>query len=885
MRIYFFIIIILFSNKAFSQKIISGNVATNAGTPISNANIVVTQKNTTKIIAFAITDSKGNFSISFTLNADSVIIKVTAIGFETKAKIVTNVSQIIQFALAEHATALPTVIVRPTPISENGDTTNYNVQAFTGKQDRMIGDVIAKLPGIEIDANGQITYNGKAISHYYIDGLDLLEGKYNIANKNIPADLVDKVQVLKNNQDIRLLDSLNTATSPALNLKLKNKAKNKFIGNAKIAVGVAPLLWDNAITGLRFNKDLQLITSAKNNNTGNSLASELAENITIQRVGEPVNNNIIKEEIIPKIAMPVPAIAQNRYLFNNSSLLNFNFLKLLRNKAQLKTNLSYINDFTTNESIIQSTYYFPTAFPINFTEKSNTTINTNKLAADFIYTINKKNIYLKNTSTLKLDFIRQQGMVQNNAQVLQALNNPFYQYANEFRALFPVRKKLIAFNSVINFNRMPQQLSIIPGVFAAVFNNSVAYDKINQKVISYNFNTDNSVAFTKRTGKLLNGIKLGIQYIFKNLQTDLDKISGGSSFALSDSFKNNINWNNIRLYAISNTDITIEKKQISIHLPIELNALYVDDKIKDVNTKQKHVFFNPDINFSFPLSNYFDVDFGCNIQHSIGSISQITSGYILTGYRNIGRNDSLIPIDRQQSVYANLQYKNSLNAFFANLSVSLSNTKKNIIYNQAYNNYFITSYGIYLKNYQKSFTINGSVSKYFIEQKINLRLNVASSFLNFDLLQQSKVIHSIAQINSANLNASFSKWAKIDFQNNSAFGISKNFAKIENSENAKYVSYNFKESIKIFFSIAKKTQLFFDNEYYAVWNNNSLKRQYFFGNVGFTKKFKKTELELELKNYTNNKVYTAINNFQNLTQINTYKIRPTNFMVKYFFNF
>ena len=644
------------------------------------------------------------------------------------------------------------------------------------------------------------------------------------------------------------------------------------------------MLWDNEITGLRFNKELQLITSFKNNNTGNNLAYELAENVTVSRVGDNPEKNT-KEEIINKIAMPVPGIATKKYLFNNANLVHFNILKVLANKAQLKTNLSFINDYTTNESTVQSTYYFPSAPPVNFREKSNSFINSNKLEGDFFYTVNKQNIYLKNTTKLKLDFTEQKGVVQNNSAISQNLKNPFYQYSNELLAHVLVRKKIISFNSKINFNRLPQQLFVAPGQFADVFNQSIPYGQISQNAVLNNFNTDNSIAFTKKTGKFLNEIKLGTEYIFKNLQTDLNKISGGSSVALNDSFRNNVNWNNGRIYGEIATTLKKGQKQLSILLPVELNALQVKDKIKKSNTRSNYIFFNPAVDIDFPLSPHFAMGVGYNVQHSIGNLSQLTSGYVLTDYRDVSRNDSLLPSERLQNLNLSVYYKDPLNSFFANFSVSVSDTKKNIIFSQVYDNYFITSSAIYFPNSQKSVTLSGSLSKYFIEQKINLKLIGNGTFFNADLLQQNKPIKSISQIYTASLNADFSKWAVATFQSNSAFNVFNNAVKNENKKNTASVSYRLNEVFRLYFSLTKKAQLYFNNEYYSVWDNNNLKKQYFFGDIGFTQRFKKTGMEIEWTNYTNNKWYTAINNFQNLIQINTYKIRSSNVLVKFYFNF
>lgn len=883
---YAIIIFLLFfvTHLALGQNIFTGNVTNTSGVPINSANVVLTKKNENLIIAFAITDSKGNFKISYNIAADSITVKVVALGYADKLIPIANTTQQLKLVLEEKATRLPTVLVKSKPISENGDTTNYNVQAFTGKQDRVIGDVIAKLPGIEMDGNGQITFNGKAISHYYIDGLDMLGSKYNIANQNIPADLVDKVQLLKNHQDIKLLDSLNTSTEPALNLKLKKKAHNKLIGKAQVGVGASPLLWNNTLTGLNFNKGLQLITSFKSNNTGTTLATELADNISISRVGDNAEKNI-KEEVINKLPSPVPDIAQKRYLFNNSNLFHFNILKVLQNKAQLKTNLSFINDYTINESTLQSTYSFPGSTPINFTEKTNGAINSNKVEGAFTYTLNNKKIYLKNTAALKLNFVNQHAALINVSPIAQYLNNPYYQYSNELTALLPVHKKIISFNSKINFSKTPQHLNVLPGQFEEVFNQSMPYDEINQNAVLQNFNTDNSIAFVNKVGKIVNEIKLGSEYIHKNLQTNLNTINSNAFFDLPDSFKNNLSWNKLRFYAESNTTIKSGNKELSIELPIEFNIISTLDKIRSTNQKRTYLFFNPLVDFGLTLSKHFDIGVLYHLQHKTGSFLQLTQGYILKDYRDINRNDSLLPLSNIQTLSLSLDYKNPLNSLFGNFSISLNQTKNNIIYNQQYDNYFITSVAIPFANFQKNFSINGSLSKYFIEQKMNVSLNGGANFYNIDLLQQNSFVKNISKSYTAGLKINYSKWTLVSLQSNTGFNAYINSVKGNQNISPALKSYKLNEQLKIDFSITKKADLYFNNEFYAVWDNSNLKKQYFFGDVGLAQKFKRTEFDLEWSNYTNNKTYTVINNFQNLRQVGTYKIRPSNIIAKFYFNF
>ncbi len=99
------------------------------------------------------------------------------------------------------------------------------------------------------------------------------------------------------------------------------------------------------------------------------------------------------------------------------------------------------------------------------------------------------------------------------------------------------------------------------------------YEQINQHAGLTNFNTNNSVAFVQKTEKVLHEIKVGTEYIFKNLKTNLNKFKNDSSTTLSDSFKNDLTWHNGRIYGESVTTLTLGKKQLNVSLPIELNIL------------------------------------------------------------------------------------------------------------------------------------------------------------------------------------------------------------------------------------------------------------------------------------------------------------------------
>ena len=124
------------------------------------------------------------------------------------------------------------VTVKAPSISARSDTINYNVSAFISQSDRNVEDLLRKLPGITVQANGQIKYQGKPINKFYIEGLDMLEGRYSLVTRNIAADQITMVQVYENHQPVRLLKEIDFSDKTALNIILKNKKMIRPVGNA-----------------------------------------------------------------------------------------------------------------------------------------------------------------------------------------------------------------------------------------------------------------------------------------------------------------------------------------------------------------------------------------------------------------------------------------------------------------------------------------------------------------------------------------------------------------------------------------------------------------------------------------------------------------------------
>jgi hypothetical protein len=254
--IKFFWIIFLFlgfSNVILAQITIEGKVLDSLAKPISFASIILKNKDG-GVLGFTRSNNNGEFKLLSKTETLPYNLEITSIGFQKQSILIQVKQKNYTITLQEGTINLPTFTVKNKPIlTSQGDTLNYKTSDFADKQDRSIGDVLKKMPGIEVADNGKVSYNGKGISNLYIDGDNVLDDKYNIATKAIPHGAVDKVQVIEKDQPVKMLRKNNTSDNVALNLVTTAEAKLKLIGDAKVGGGT-PEKFDLGLTGMMFKK-------------------------------------------------------------------------------------------------------------------------------------------------------------------------------------------------------------------------------------------------------------------------------------------------------------------------------------------------------------------------------------------------------------------------------------------------------------------------------------------------------------------------------------------------------------------------------------------------------------------------------------------------------
>ncbi|MFC5624525.1 TonB-dependent receptor [Algoriphagus winogradskyi] len=233
----FFLLIAL---PSFSQnKNLIGQVLDSINQPIAYANVVAINQSTQKIGGFAITNGEGRFKIGLPPGSE-YLLRVSFVGykqFELKINEWSDQEQ-IKVILSQDETMLDQVeVVTELPITMKGDTLTYKTDAFTTGTERKLKDVLEKLPGFEVDDNGEVKVQGKKVDKVMVDGKNFFDGDTKLATKNLPANAVDRVQVLKNFNEVGPVRGLDNDETLALNIQLKDGKKNLVFGDLTAGLG------------------------------------------------------------------------------------------------------------------------------------------------------------------------------------------------------------------------------------------------------------------------------------------------------------------------------------------------------------------------------------------------------------------------------------------------------------------------------------------------------------------------------------------------------------------------------------------------------------------------------------------------------------------------
>ncbi|MBO0948789.1 carboxypeptidase-like regulatory domain-containing protein [Fibrella forsythiae] len=806
--IYLFFLVLLVST-ATAQSVISGKVVDHQRKSLAGIIVTLQPLDGPTITAYAITDYDGRFSIRYTSNQDSILIKATGLAWKPVEKRILNNSQNIVISLDSQPILLKDVNVKPPPILKIGDTLAYSVQEFKSQSDRVIADIIRKLPGVEIEVDGRILYQGKPINKYYIEGLDLLESKYRLANDNLPINAVSQVQIIENHQPIRMLDSLVFSDRAALNIKLKSNIV--VTGTAHLGAGISPFLWDTNVTPMVFTRNNQFIASWQANNTGINVSRQL-KTISPGTVFNPLQNDDEKKDWVTLQPIATPPFYDTRWLINNVHIGTVNYLKKLANELELRINLSYINDYQQQRGNTSTTFYTQSD-TINLNEKKYNQFYFNSIEASLTLQKNNSNKYIKNKFSLKGNWDSQQGLIlMNQTLVTQNLSDPFYWLKNEFGTIYKIKRSLINVQSNSSLSRVPQSLLVNPGQFTDLINQGESYDLINQSVLANSFVSDNSASLMKNLSNFTISSVIGFNIESLKVNSSLSSLINGETSFLDKRFSNQLNWFKLNTYVKLKTQYSKGAWRLEIDSPLNYYKFSISDTVAGKSQQLNRLVLEPKFNLNFDINSLLAVNSTISYRNRFGEIEDIYYGYLLRTYRTIQRRDVPLQDNKLISSAIGLNYRDPAKATFGSLFYSHSVTTNNLLYSSNVTATGALEYSaIAQANQSFSNLIIGQISKYFPYIKTSIRLKT-----NWTKLVQEQLVNSqLITISNQSINPECDFFTTIntlvEFQYNYRLSIYSTYFDKATPRNTSQQKHFF----KINFHPSKFSTLIIENDFYV----------------------------------------------------------------------
>lgn len=827
-----FFFILLFSQFILSQsKNISGLVSDDNGKPLEYSNIIAKPLQEKASLKFAIADYKGLYRLELEANV-KYEITVSYIGYIKEVLILEPNSKITthDFKLKSTGEVLKEIVIKHEykPIVIKKDTLTYDVKAFSNGNERKMKEILEKLPGVEVDKKGNVTVQGKKVTKMMVEGKSFFGGGSKLAVENIPADALDKIEVIDHFNEVGFMKQVSDSDDLAMNVKLKENKKKFVFGDVEIGAEIAN---DNgfhlAHTGLFY----------------------YAPKTNISFIGDI--NNIGKSTFTFEDLMRFDG-GSSSFLSNRKSLTNlFLFTNDNTDVVENKSQFGALNfSFDTSSKLAVSGFgIFSKVFMQSKIESENEYLQNSLVAFENKFQDNKSRSLL-GIGNIKLDYspnnkekIYYNSQFQSSANDIDNIINSITNVnSNTFETIskadnvsgkqfmewhksynehhtttFVVNQ---AFEKNTPQNRWLTNQSFLTGLIPLQNDSNYTIDQIKSV-------KSNNVDALFKHYWIINNFNhlytnIGNNYINSNFETSEKQLLTNGTI---NNFENNGFGNNVK-YQLNDAYIGLEYK-FKIGKWTNKPSLYLH--WYNLNTKQNQsditiskTLLQPQFNSEFEFNKSESLSFNYKLSNAFPEVNQMANQFTLQSYNSVFKGNALL--ENEQYHAANLRYSkmNMYRGIIWNATASFNKkvkTTRNEIQLSGINQF---STPILTDNPETNWRFMGSVSKKIY--RFNLKLNSNLSWFNY--LQSVNNITASNDRNSQNigltLKTAYKKWPDISIGYNKGFsqfnGITK--SNYQSDELISEVEFTFKKyfTFRIDYENLKNTDNFNQTNFYDIAN-------------------------------------------------------------------
>ena len=685
---------------ASAQMRVTGRVIDLQNKPVSD--VIVKMVSGTKTLAFTSSNAKGEYALEVK-NASSgeVTLQFTHISYEKESERLTLKERTLKvdMVLTPKAVSLKEVTVKPDPLRQKGDTLSHNLASFLGKGDVTLEDGLKRLPGVDVSQNGGISYMGKPISQFNIEGLDLLGGKYNLATRNIPADYVTNVEIVRNHHSRRVERDV-PSNEVSMNIKLSKKAKLKPFGqeeagagymedgNERLRVGeqssgirLQALL---GLTGMMFTNKFQTICSVKGGNYKGFARADMYDHFG----GSDVSTRATS--LFGGFDGGAPP--QGEYLYQRNGMATLNGIHKLDSATTVKVNADYSYHRATHDIGQSSTYLAGDGSYVTVSEQTSPLSKVHLPKLTMNYLKNADRVYLSETFVLKGKFEQNEGDVLANQQLVeQRRKTSSFEVGNDLfwmgRTEKGTRRHV---NASVSFRRTPTlRLSFV--------NDGQGYGQTAQSsTLTMNVGSSFNIPIGK-TFRL--SLPVGVNAMYDDVETyrvatgDQNDIRGWSfTPSINPGFE--IHSRNRRFY-------------LSAGLGAALKGLYYNK----MNYTQP--VLNPSMGINYTFSANSKLQFSTGYTTQIGDMMTLLTEPMQVDYRTVRTSSGIIGESNTWHTSGDWKWQLPMQYFTLSLATTHSEGKRNTLYSQSVSGIDISSSALLRDSRSRSTNFSVSSTKNF----------------------------------------------------------------------------------------------------------------------------------------------------------------------------
>lgn len=824
---------------AQSSAVFSGKVVDTSENGMYGVNIVAYNESGRQL-CYAISDTKGYFTLKPV--GGIAYIRFSFLGYETQTVKYNPAVNKAVVRMKETSFQLREVAVKAERISERGDTLTYSVAGFKQIQDRSIADVIRKMPGLEVKPNGSISYQGKSINHFYIEGLDLMGSQYAQASNNISADKVESVQVLENHQAVKSLRDIEFSDKAALNIVLKDDAKSVWTGLADIGLGWAEksngFLYENRLMGMNFKKNFQTLLLYKNANTGTNIADEILSLSDLLEYRGEAN-------IIGLLDLGGPAFDAERYTFNKSHLLSGNWLWRTGKDSDLRIQASGLFDSEEQLRKSSTTYLDLDGSPV-ITEDWNVESRRKEAKGEITYMLNKERTYLKSISKVYSDWNVSHGNILYNDRNTVLSVKPYKRMVSEDLLLSHTTAggNVIQFNSSTGYTRLPGQLLTING---------------SRQLLDMDlFSSKNHVQYKKKFGALYFDNMMGFDSRYQKINSTDWKLQ-------------QLYWSPSVSLKHKGHEITAKAKVSYVNQVLDNSGNGTADKLRSSD-----LWIEPNLNWRWEMSPTSKLILDYRLTADPYDAKKLVTEPLFTSYAQCTVGIEEPETQFAHSLSASFTYRNPLYGLFAYLRPVYIHNKGNILYSGeldsgVYN--MVATSGRYSTD---SYIVDGRIAKNFFWANTTLGIGGGINSSESQMMVSGVLAKNRMNVYNASFDYSLKPVKGISIQGKSKMMICNRQEKIAPYNESGVIDWS--HSLGINFNPAGGWIFSLNNEIYHSNEKSFGVNSFCDISVGY--KSKKWELSLVADNIIGNSVYEQVNVSSITRFYSMTRLRPREYLMK-----